>query len=342
MTFGEIYQGMAGCSRSRPPTRGSSTCHGSLGDELGADLVPHRLCHRPRHRARRCARRRRRPGGHAHPDAGLADDGPGGRHHPVVAGARSPRTSSRRSTVSPSRPTTTSAPSSPTDGAPVTVQVERAGDLYDLTVDRPLQLPETGDTGFLGVRPESTLVRESPVGALAETGRLMGEVATGTLGGFGRLFSPTGLQNYAQQVADTTTGSGRPAHHRAQRPAPGRRHLVAAARRPRRTRTGPSRSSASSSSAPAPPRPAGSSCCRSWRWSTSRWRSSTSCRCCRSTAATPSSGSTRASAARSRARPYRADITKMMPLVYGVFGLLLLLGVSSILLDVLNPVSYGG
>src|SRR5699024_10341090 len=62
------------------------------------------------------------------------------------------------------------------DGEPVTVQVERSGALYDLTVARPLTLPESGATGFLGVRPENTFVRETPLGALAETGRLMGEV----------------------------------------------------------------------------------------------------------------------------------------------------------------------
>jgi membrane-associated protease RseP (regulator of RpoE activity) len=227
------------------------------------------------------------------------------------------------------------------DGAPVTVQVERAGDLYDLTVNRPLALPESGDTGFLGVRPESTLVRESPVGAVAETGRLMGEVATGTLGGFGRLFSPSGLQNYAQQVADTTTGAvDQPTTEpNALRPVDGTSSPVSAIEENQ-------------------DRPIsivgivqfGSGAAEAG------WFELLSIVALVNIALAlinllpvlPFDGGHAVIGiyegirGKIQGAPYRADITKMMPLVYGVFGLLLLLGVSSILLDVLNPVSYGG
>jgi membrane-associated protease RseP (regulator of RpoE activity) len=38
---------------------------------------------------------------------------------------------------------------------------------------------------------------------------------------------------------------------------------------------------------------------------------------------------------------YQADLTKMMPIVYGVFARLLVLGLSSIVLDLMHPVNYG-
>jgi RIP metalloprotease RseP len=227
------------------------------------------------------------------------------------------------------------------DGDPVTVRIERHGDLYDLTVARPLALPEGADTGFLGVRPESTLVQETPIGALAETGRLMGQVTTGTLGGFGRLFSPSGLQNYAQQVADSTTGGAEqaPVEPNALRPVDGTSSPVAA-------------------SAEGQDRPIsivgivqfGSGAAEAG------WFELLSIVALVNIALAlinllpvlPFDGGHAVIGiyegirGKIQGAPYRADITKMMPLVYGVFGLLLLLGVSSILLDVLNPVSYGG
>lgn len=226
-------------------------------------------------------------------------------------------------------------------GAPVTVQVERAGNLYDLTVNRPLELPEGGDTGFLGVRPQTTMVPETPIGAVAETGRLMGEVTTGTLGGFGRLFSPSGLQNYAQQVADTTTGAVDPAltEPHALRPVDGVSSPLSAAEENQ-------------------DRPIsivgivqfGSGAAEAG------WFELLSIVALVNIALAlinllpvlPFDGGHAVIGiyegirGKIQGAPYRADITKMMPLVYGVFGLLLLLGVSSILLDVLNPVSYGG
>jgi RIP metalloprotease RseP len=229
------------------------------------------------------------------------------------------------------------------DGDPVTVRIERHGDLYDLTVVRPLSLPEGADTGFLGVRPESTLVKETPLGALAETGRMMGAVTTGTLGGFGRLFSPSGLQNYAQQVADTTTGGG----------GGGQGTVEAHALRPVDGSSSPI-----SATEEGQDRPIsivgivqfGSGAAEAG------WFELLSIVALVNIALAlinllpvlPFDGGHAVIGiyegirGKIQGAPYRADITKMMPLVYGVFGLLLLLGVSSILLDVLNPVSYGG
>ncbi len=227
-------------------------------------------------------------------------------------------------------------------GDPVTVQIERRQNLYDLTVDRPLELPAGAANGFLGIRPEYGYTEEGPVGALAETGRLMGQVTTGTLSGFGRLFSPSGLSNYAQQVADTTTGGGSdaPVEPNALRPVDGAAPASAPGATEQQDRpisiVGIVQFGSGAAEAgwfellsivalvnialalinllPVLPFDGGHAVI----------------------------GIYEGIRGKIAGHPYRADITKMMPVVYGVFALLMLLGLSSILLDVLNPVSYGG
>ena len=227
-------------------------------------------------------------------------------------------------------------------GDPVELQIERSKALYDLTVTRPLELPESADSGFLGVRPDYGYIKETPVGAVAETGRLMGTVATGTLGGFGRLFSPSGLQNYAQTVADSTTGSGNeaPTEANALRPVDGAAPASAVGIEEQQDRpisiVGIVQFGSGAAEA--------------------GWFELLSIVALVNIALAlinllpvlPFDGGHAAIGiyegirGKIQGRPYRADITKMMPVVYGVFALLLLLGVSSILLDILNPVSYGG
>jgi RIP metalloprotease RseP len=89
-------------------------------------------------------------------------------------------------------------------GAPVSLRVVRARHDYDLKVDRPLALPEAGAAGFLGVEPTTDLVKETPVGAVGETLRVLRDGVVATGGVFQRLFSPSGITNYASQVADAT------------------------------------------------------------------------------------------------------------------------------------------
>lgn len=227
-------------------------------------------------------------------------------------------------------------------GAPVELQIERSKSLYDLTVARPLELPANADSGFLGVRPEYGFDELSAVGALSETGRTMGSVTTGTFSAFGRLFSPSGLQNYAQTVADSTTGSATdaPTEPNALRPLDGAAPASGVGIEEQQDRpisiVGIVQFGSGAAEAgwfelllivalvnialalinllPVLPFDGGHAVI----------------------------GIYEGIRTKIRGRQYRADITKMMPVVYGVFALLLLLGVSSILLDILNPVSYGG
>lgn len=227
------------------------------------------------------------------------------------------------------------------EAGPATVRLERGGDLFDLTVARPLSLPEGADSGFLGLSPRSTFVQENPAGALAETGRMMGAVTTGTLSGFGRLFSPSGITNYAQTVAETTTSAavGTTVEPNALRPVDG----VA---------------SPTSVLDETQDRPIsivgivqfGSGAAEAGWFELLMIVAlvNIALALINLLPVLPFDGGHAVIGVYEGIRgkiqgaPYRADITKMMPVVYGVFGLLLLLGVSSILLDILSPVSFGG
>jgi RIP metalloprotease RseP len=87
---------------------------------------------------------------------------------------------------------------------PVTLRVIRANHPYALTVTRPLALPADGAAGFLGVEPTTEMVKETPVGAVGETLRVLRDGVAATGGVFGRLFSPSGISSMAGQVADAT------------------------------------------------------------------------------------------------------------------------------------------
>lgn len=88
--------------------------------------------------------------------------------------------------------------------------VDVAGGTYSLPVATPLELPEAGDRGFIGVVRDQQ-VREvgyGPVGAVKETGSQMVAMTDGFVEGMGRLFSFSGLRDYAELVA---SGNGGPA-----------------------------------------------------------------------------------------------------------------------------------
>lgn len=82
----------------------------------------------------------------------------------------------------------------------VTVRVERAGDEYDLAVTTPLVLPVDGAKGFMGIRPETEIVDQNVVQAagtaLSESARL----SVATLGGLGKVFNPANLGSLMSQA----------------------------------------------------------------------------------------------------------------------------------------------
>jgi RIP metalloprotease RseP len=85
---------------------------------------------------------------------------------------------------------------------PTEVTFERNGRDFTTIVTAPLTLPAEGARGFLGVSPESVLVRSGVVTATGEAAGAFGETITGSVAAMGRIFSPDGISRLASQVAN--------------------------------------------------------------------------------------------------------------------------------------------
>lgn len=88
---------------------------------------------------------------------------------------------------------------------PVTLRMERNLRPLLLEVREPVVLPDGGDRGFFGVGPEAPEREVGPLGALGETFSTMGGFVVGTGQALGELFSPSGLASYTDLVVDSTT-----------------------------------------------------------------------------------------------------------------------------------------
>ena len=96
---------------------------------------------------------------------------------------------------------------------PVDISFVRNGTVYTTTVTGPIAMPIDGFRGFLGVGPQSVLEHSGVIAATGEAASAFGETIVGSLQGMGRIFSPSGLGNLASQVANggsaqSTGGSG--------------------------------------------------------------------------------------------------------------------------------------
>lgn len=99
-----------------------------------------------------------------------------------------------------------------TASGPVKVTLERGDGTYETTVQAPVVLPADAATGFLGVGRNTgvTMTREGLLAAVGDAGSTFGSMITGSVGGLVHLFSPSGLGSLAGQVVNST-GSGNPA-----------------------------------------------------------------------------------------------------------------------------------
>lgn len=89
-----------------------------------------------------------------------------------------------------------------TRSGPTELTFDRNGRTFGTIVDAPVTLPTDGARGFLGVSPESVLVRSGVVTATGEAAGAFGETVTGSVAAMGRIFSPEGLGRLASQVAN--------------------------------------------------------------------------------------------------------------------------------------------
>jgi RIP metalloprotease RseP len=227
------------------------------------------------------------------------------------------------------------------EGAPVTLRIERAGHKYDLDVPRPVALPADGSAGYFGVKPEVPQVSETAAGALGETGRTFGSVATGMFSGFGRLFSPSGASEYVSQFTPP--------------PDPSSTQVAVQPNVMRPVDGAPSPEAATSTGESVRPISivgivqVGTGAAESGLWSFLALLAlvNLALALINLLPVLPFDGGHAVIAAYEgirgllRGERYHADLTKMMPIVYGVFGVLILLGGSAVLLDLMHPVQYG-
>ena len=227
---------------------------------------------------------------------------------------------------------------------PVSVEFDRGGHLYRTDVVASATLPPDGARGFLGV---SQRVPREHLGLIAAVGSAASnfkDLAGASLQGFGKLFSPSGLKNYATTVFSTgpTDGGADQRSEVAQQQA----GIV-----PVDSNAPPAVSGATPESqdrfvsvvgivgigsqlgkeglvailllvamvnfflglinlVPLPPFDGGHAAIATYE-------------------------AIRGALSR---RPYRADMAKLMPIAYAVFGLLVFVGLSSLYLDVVDPI----
>jgi membrane-associated protease RseP (regulator of RpoE activity) len=91
-------------------------------------------------------------------------------------------------------------------GQEVTLTVERDGETRTVDVELAGTNPAGEEVGFLGIGPEFERVREGPVTGVVESFETTGEVMWASIRGLGSFFSPSGLGGYVDTLTATTNG----------------------------------------------------------------------------------------------------------------------------------------
>ena len=91
-------------------------------------------------------------------------------------------------------------------GRPLDFVVERNGQRVNLTAT-PAQVSTGGESrGFIGIGPKPTIERRNPVAASGEAVSQMWHLSTGSLSALGSFFAPSSLKSYAGQLTNATDG----------------------------------------------------------------------------------------------------------------------------------------
>lgn len=88
---------------------------------------------------------------------------------------------------------------------PVTLLLGAGLRSYELEVTSPVSLPQDGARGFLGLGPDIPERTVGPLGAVGETAATLGAIGLGTIDALGELFTPSGMASYTGLVVDSTT-----------------------------------------------------------------------------------------------------------------------------------------
>jgi membrane-associated protease RseP (regulator of RpoE activity) len=90
-------------------------------------------------------------------------------------------------------------------GQPVDFVVDRNGKQMHLTAT-PVQVTRNGETrGFVGIGAKPTIERKNPVAASGEAVTQMWDLGTGSLKALGAFFAPSSLKSYAGQLTNATS-----------------------------------------------------------------------------------------------------------------------------------------
>ncbi|HTZ09579.1 MAG TPA: M50 family metallopeptidase [Acidimicrobiales bacterium] len=87
-------------------------------------------------------------------------------------------------------------------GVPLTVVVERGGAARTFTVTPAADHTGTTTTGHIGVEIGPPVLRSNPAAAVPAAGRLFGRIVSGTIGGFGQVFSASGIAGYFHDLTN--------------------------------------------------------------------------------------------------------------------------------------------
>jgi RIP metalloprotease RseP len=219
-----------------------------------------------------------------------------------------------------------------------TLEVDHLGNNYTLVVDTPLTLPDEGAKGFLGIRSTNETRSQSVPAAMVTSVKQAGELSWLTLGSLGKIFNPANLFSLMTQAV-TGDAPGPPAEARPLVPVDGSPEAVSV--------PGPAEEARPVSIVgmvqlgsyaadqgwvtfvlviasinvllalfnllPMPPLDGGHAVVATYE----------------------------AIRGRIAHRAYRVDMAKLLPVTYAVVGLLLVIGVTTITLDIRNPIDFG-
>jgi RIP metalloprotease RseP len=223
------------------------------------------------------------------------------------------------------------------DTGQATVQFDRGGYRYETEISTPISLPAEQPSGFLGVAPVEGRERLGPLDAVGEAGTTFGTTVKESVLGIRDLFSPSGLGDYVETVTSATSNDDGSATEPAIRPVEATSPTVSSSEPQNENRPlsilGIGRLGAQAFDSgpiaflwllvivniflglfnllPLPPLDGGHAAIATYE----------------------------AIREKISGRKYRVDITKLMPLTYAVVLILVAIGVTSIYLDIVDPVA---
>jgi RIP metalloprotease RseP len=91
------------------------------------------------------------------------------------------------------------------DTGQVTVEFDRGGFRYETEIPAPVSLPAEAPSGFLGLAPDVPSERMNPLAAVGEAGATFGSLIKDSVVAIGDRFSPSGIGEYVDTVSSASS-----------------------------------------------------------------------------------------------------------------------------------------